>query len=720
MRSALVKPEIVVCAAALVACLATFGGRLRSVDEIAVYGVAYSLAQRGALDIDLLASSAPGMREPPFTGVGDFGPDGHFYSGKGVLPSILAVPLVKLALAAPGGDPVVAALLVNVILTALTAAVVTRCLREAGAPAWLAATGGLVYALGSMAWAYSKRLFTEPAAALSVALAWRWIMAMAPGRVGRAGLAVGLALGGAVAASYSNAVLLPMFAVLLAYRALRSVAIGAVSSISRAGQAGIALGGLIAGLLPWVIGLSIYNAARFGAPTQTGLSLLEWSAPYFSWPAALTRMYALLLSPYRGLLFYNPIVLLAVAGLVGAPWMQPRRRAPVFAAAAGTLIYLVFFSFWSMWWGGYNWGPRFLAPILPLWAIAAGATVTEALRAPVIPRRLALAAAAIVACVSIGVSGVGAVSNTFITEGDLAMRGMLGPLVKPESLSASPLLTDPAFFQAVSGWEAMRRHGPEVWWRMPSPVDVALEQSLADISARITPDSAVVVVAPARLEQVLHAYRLPAPLIGLAPDQMRQGDDGPARWLLKRSRLFLLTDAAQTDPANTTEQWLSARAFRARNEFFDPWRVAAFGVSGTLLPLARGPVEFGGGRLRAARVSVGSQTTAGGSVALMVEWERRVSSDDMAGLAWFAHLLDSGGNLVSQHDALVGGGFGWQPANAVSLTDRRGILVPPTVMPGRYRVRIGVYGPDGTRYPATLEGVPLPENVIDFEIDIYP
>ena len=372
-----------------------------------------------------------------------------------------------------------------------------------------------------------------------------------------------------------------------------------------------------------------------------------------------------------------------------------------------------------MWWGGYNWGPRFLAPILPLWAIAAGATVTEALRAPLIARHLALAGAAFVACVSIGVSSVGAMSNTFITEGDLAGRGMLSPLVKPESLSASPLLTDPAFFQAVSGLEAMRLHGPEVWWRMSPPVDAALEQSLADVGARITPDSAVVLVAPARLEQVLHAYRLPAPLIGFAPDQVRQGDDGPARRLLQRSRLFLLTDAAQADPANTTEQWLGAHAFRARNEFFDPWRVAAFGVSDGLFRLAHGPVEFGD-RLRAAQVSVGSQTAAGGSVALIVEWERRAMSYDMAYLAWFAHLLDSGGNLIAQHDALVGGGFGWQPADGFTLTDRRGILVPPNVTPGCYRVRIGVYGPDGARYPANLDGMALPEDVIDFGVDIYP
>ena len=170
-------------------------------------------------------------------------------------------------------------------------------------------------------------------------------MAMAPGRVGQAGLLVGLALGGAVAASYSNVVLLPVFAVFMACRAFRCVAPAPASSVSRAGQAGIALAALIAGLAPWAIGLSIYNVARFGAPTQTGLSLLEWSAPYFSWPAALMRMYGLLLSPYRGLIFYNPIVLVGAAGLVGVAWMQPHRRAPVFAAATGTLVYLLFFSF---------------------------------------------------------------------------------------------------------------------------------------------------------------------------------------------------------------------------------------------------------------------------------------------------------------------------------------------------------------------------------------
>ena len=51
-------------------CVIVFSSRLQSADEIAIYALAYNLDRRGALDVNILASTAPGMRAPPFSGIG--------------------------------------------------------------------------------------------------------------------------------------------------------------------------------------------------------------------------------------------------------------------------------------------------------------------------------------------------------------------------------------------------------------------------------------------------------------------------------------------------------------------------------------------------------------------------------------------------------------------------------------------------------------------------
>ena len=75
--------------------------------------------------------------------------------------------------------------------------------------------------------------------------------------------------------------------------------------------------------------------------------------------------YGSLLSPYRGLLFYCPVLVLAVAGL--GSWIdsaKDRATLPIVLAALG--IYLLFGCSYYAWDGGGSVGPRHLLPILPL------------------------------------------------------------------------------------------------------------------------------------------------------------------------------------------------------------------------------------------------------------------------------------------------------------------------------------------------------------------
>ncbi|MCL5995078.1 MAG: hypothetical protein M1546_03360 [Chloroflexi bacterium] len=737
----LAQPERLVFVLCLLLCLFTFSGKLQSVDELAVYALSYNLAQRGALDVNVLAATAPGMRAPPFSGVGQFGSDGDFYSGKGVLSSVLAVPLLRIALWLPGVDPVVAALLLNVLLTALTGYVIARHVRQRYCNDRAGIIAGILYVAATMALAYSKRLFTEPAAALCVVLAYHWVVRDWDGQrsdparsqphllhsFGAHFFFAGLVLGAAVAAAYSIVVVLPCFGILIVWVIYRLP----VTLRKRC----LLFGAFLAGLLSWIIILALYNLTRFGDVTRTGLSLLTWSLPYFTWQAALTRLYGLLFSPYRGLFWYNPLLLLAPLLLLpifnlsraGKAQVADKRRTlePAFWIAPGaTLALLLILSAWSMWWGGFNWGPRFLLPVMPLWVLALAPQLSGAM----MPLRLGMRVfyripLYVLRCVVVGIlalsmttSLVGGLSNTFRSEGVLAARGQLGPLVAPRSLADSSLLTDWEYFQGVSGGVQLIRGEFDTWWHRREPaIDHGLAQAISDLSERATADSAVLIVAPGRVEPFLHVYRLAVPLYGLAPDQT-DVDTLKRRMLSGYRRILLLTDAGQTDSHNVTEMWLEQNGFRARNEFYEDWRVAVFGTLPA--PTVTVPVQAQfGSVLHMRRVEYAPSVQPGGVVAIRVWWQRGITaSTELDDVAWFAHLYSPAGDLVSQHDAPVGDGYGWDGAGVVD--DRRGILVPPDAPSGQYWVNVGVYKPDGQRLNASNADGPLPEGVVSFPVRV--
>ncbi len=91
----------------------------------------------------------------------------------------------------------------------------------------------------------------------------------------------------------------------------------------------------------------------------------------FRWPN-LVRPAGLLVSPSRGLLVYTPAAALSV------PQMLRWRRPPhpwLPYAAAGVLAYILLYTCFGGWWGGYTYGPRFLIDVLPALALLAAPTV---------------------------------------------------------------------------------------------------------------------------------------------------------------------------------------------------------------------------------------------------------------------------------------------------------------------------------------------------------
>ena len=75
-------------------------------------------------------------------------------------------------------------------------------------------------------------------------------------------------------------------------------------------------------------------------------------------------LYGITVSPYRGLFFLSPVLLLSLPGPV-LLWRDPRFRSTALLVTlllAGFLLYVASYLYWS---GGDAVGPRFLVPLVP-------------------------------------------------------------------------------------------------------------------------------------------------------------------------------------------------------------------------------------------------------------------------------------------------------------------------------------------------------------------
>ncbi|MBI3784255.1 MAG: hypothetical protein HY270_12735 [Deltaproteobacteria bacterium] len=139
---------------------------------------------------------------------------------------------------------------------------------------------------------------------------------------------------------------------------------------------------LAAGALPFAITLGCYNAAAFGSPfTSSYRYLATFSNIANTGTLGFTHprweaVWGITFSPYRGLFFLSPFLLLAVPGT----WRLLRQPATRPATLLSTLIVLAHglaIVSWYDWRGGYAIGPRNLLPVLPFLmpAVAKGWTL---------------------------------------------------------------------------------------------------------------------------------------------------------------------------------------------------------------------------------------------------------------------------------------------------------------------------------------------------------
>jgi len=397
---------------------------------------ATAIACEGTLSIDRYVVGRPGeMRAEPLTVDWSRGPDGRYFPAKAPGGALLATPLVLALTSAEralGADPASDAWVLrnaapvnwalNALPSALTLVLLLRLSRRLGLAEGPALAGVAAIGFGTACHAYATTYYAHmPAANLIVAGATALLSATCDDAPRPSAPAAGPpSAGSARARMAALAGLLLGLAVLVDYAAAFAVVIAGAMLLLGAPRLAPAF--VLGGVGPLAAFLA-YHAAAFGSPFTTAYAhqnpvFAAADGSFTTWPPPARRLSDLTISPYRGLLAYSPVLVLAVPGAWAALRSRGRGlRALAIGAPALLACYLGLNACYGVWWGGATTGPRFPIPALPLLAPLVGLGVAR------LPRLGA-------ALLAISVATYAAIAATTVLAHEQAAVPLLDPVLR--------------------------------------------------------------------------------------------------------------------------------------------------------------------------------------------------------------------------------------------------------------------------------------------------
>jgi hypothetical protein len=734
----------------------TYSGVFHSDDEMSVAAVAESLVKRGSVAIDQFR-----WNQDLAGGVGKYGGDGHLYSKYSWGAALAAAPFYLAALMLPALGNVQAAMLLNVLVTALTGMLVFLCARRLGVSGAAAMGVALLFGLATLAWPYAKYFFSEPLSGLTLLAAFYFLLCYRDERRWTLLLPAGLALAGSLAAKTANAAAIPLFFLLLAvyewppagsggkrdfpsswYTYLRGLALRSVP---------LATPVLLAGLVTMA-----YNFLRFGAPLDAGYLPIEQFSGRIQ-----EGLPGLLLSPGRGLIFYAPVMLLLIPA---APVLWRLRRAEaafiLVLAAWQTLLY----ARWHVWFGGWCWGPRFLEPLMPFLALALGPWLEAAWRRGRGVRLAVIGLAAVSALVQLlGLS----------VDFNLYLRTLLA--LHPEMRAGiayltvddprySPLLGQWGLLQAANldfAWLRLSEGTPWIEWRILGPALLfvalailglraclrgnpwprllavtlvvgavatwqaaawgdgrdrygAVAQDYEAVFSQVQADSqagdVMLFVDLDRSEILLNANKTRMPVYAPLQEKwpLKLATQSMLRGLAANGgRLWLITEDLP-GAGSGFEHWLAVNAHRLQDQEIGPALVTLYAFPPAGAGVDSAPVErvgktFGDVLLLEGYTVRPWPAQPGQAVQVVLYW--RAMQQPAASYGVSLRLATPDGKPVWQRDGDPQDGYSptstWQPGQTV--VDRRGFVLPADTTPGVYELSVVVYDA-GTLQALEVEG----------------
>ncbi len=241
------------------------------------------------------------------------------------------------------------------------------------------------------------------------------------------------------------------------------------------------------------------------------------------------------------------------------------------------------------------------------------------------------------------------------------------------------------------------------------------------------PGDAVLLNAPNQWEVFTYYYPPGSRALPIYPAPYRPSQAEAEHWVEdivthhQGGRLFVLFwGDHEADPRGWIEKALASQSFKAGERWVTTIRFARYGAA----PLAQRPgvvmeVMFGEDiRLQGYHLPEGTWQP-GDIVPLTLFWQ--VGQTPPERLKVFVHLLSAEGALVAQVDMEPQAGTYptslWQPGSFI--VDRYGIALPPTLPPGTYTLKMGLYRLTGERLPVfAADGTPLGDAMILRQVQV--
>lgn len=222
------------------------------------------------------------------------------------------------------------------------------------------------------------------------------------------------------------------------------------------------------------------------------------------------------------------------------------------------------------------------------------------------------------------------------------------------------------------------------------------------ISAWSQPADAILLVPPEQVEALGRVYSgdLPPYLLPLELPLDPQATDLALNAIVARHPMLWAVFRGEevADPERFIEGWLNTHAYRSHSEWHHDVRLVVYGApvseSGDQ-PQHSLNVRLGA-QIRLLGYSLAEDTVQPGRMVRLTLFWQAEGGPMLERLAVFAHLSDKQGRLAAQQDSEPDGGSrpttGWTPGEVIR--DPIGILLPPDIQTGEYRLTVGLYRPD--------------------------
>ena len=348
---------------ALAVYLLTYDGSFISNDERALFSGTDSFVKTGAFTINQIYWD--------YTHVGMVTSHGDMVPNYEPAQMVVAIPFYLWGRAL--GAAVQGVMFFGIFVMAASVALIYLCILELGYRRRTALVGAFVFALGTGAWAYSRTFFRETLTVLTYLVAvYALLRYRLPARRGALWPAVtGVALGIALTNKQVSIAVIPALLLLAGGYEWQRLRAGSDATGSRMERARDALAFLVPLGAIWLLG-QFYSQTTLRDVSAFARNIVDYTTnPQLSSSLGeriLRGSTGLVISPYRGLFWFSPVLLL---GLVGIVPLLRRRMWETLAFLAAVGIHIFGYSRYLYWSGGVGWGPRYMLPIVPFLVLLA-------------------------------------------------------------------------------------------------------------------------------------------------------------------------------------------------------------------------------------------------------------------------------------------------------------------------------------------------------------